>query len=158
VRRAEARPHLTASAPSVTLLLECEAPFGTPCRSLRAKGGPMRKRASGLAAGRPAGMVTLKIPRPLYERLQQLVEGTGFRSVTEFSVYVLRDLAAQPRDLPAGPSGTLSDPIGVQKGRRMAVPLCHLPPHCCRRLPLLVRPRRPCPCPRQVVEQGLAYG
>ncbi len=41
-------------------------------------------------------MVTLKIPRPLYERVQQLIEGTGFRSVTEFATYVLRDLAAQP--------------------------------------------------------------
>jgi len=43
-----------------------------------------------------AGMVTLKIPRPLYERLGQLIEGTGFRSVTEFATYVLRDLASQP--------------------------------------------------------------
>jgi hypothetical protein len=41
-------------------------------------------------------MVTLKIPRPLYERLRQLIEGTGFRSVTEFAIYVLRDLASQP--------------------------------------------------------------
>lgn len=40
--------------------------------------------------------VTLKIPRPLYERLRQVIEGTGFRSVTEFCVYVLRDLAAGP--------------------------------------------------------------
>jgi len=40
--------------------------------------------------------VTLKIPRPLYERLRQVIEGTGFRSVTEFCVYVLRDLAAAP--------------------------------------------------------------
>ncbi|BAS28105.1 ribbon-helix-helix domain-containing protein [Limnochorda pilosa] len=38
--------------------------------------------------------VTIKIPRPLYRRLQQIVEGTGFRSVTEFIIYVLRDLAA----------------------------------------------------------------
>lgn len=38
--------------------------------------------------------VTLKIPRPLYERLRQVIEGTGFRSVTEFAVFVLRDLAA----------------------------------------------------------------
>jgi hypothetical protein len=38
--------------------------------------------------------VTLKIPRPLYERLAQVIEGTGFRSVTEFCVYVLRDLVA----------------------------------------------------------------
>lgn len=43
-----------------------------------------------------AEMVTLKIPRPLYNRLRQLIGGTGFRSVTEFAIYVLRDLAAQP--------------------------------------------------------------
>jgi hypothetical protein len=34
---------------------------------------------------RPAD-VTLKIPRPLYEQLRQVIEGTGFRSVTEFAV------------------------------------------------------------------------
>ena len=45
----------------------------------------------------PSAMVTLKITRPLYERLRQLIEGTGFRSVTEFATYVLRDLASQPR-------------------------------------------------------------
>ena len=39
--------------------------------------------------------VTLKIPRPLYERLQRVIEGTGFRSVNEFVVYVLRDLVAE---------------------------------------------------------------
>jgi hypothetical protein len=44
-------------------------------------------------SGRPPD-VTLKIPRPLYERLAQVIEGTGFRSVTEFCVYVLRDLVA----------------------------------------------------------------
>jgi hypothetical protein len=38
--------------------------------------------------------VTLKIPRPLYERLSKVIEGTGFHSVTEFCVYVLRDLVA----------------------------------------------------------------
>ena len=38
--------------------------------------------------------VTLKIPRPLYDRLARVIEGTGFRSVTEFCVYVLRDLVA----------------------------------------------------------------
>ncbi len=36
--------------------------------------------------------VTLKIPRPLYEQLKQVIEGSGFHSVTEFAVYVLRDL------------------------------------------------------------------
>lgn len=38
--------------------------------------------------------MTLKIPRPLYERLKQVIDGSGFHSVTEFAVYVLRDLAS----------------------------------------------------------------
>lgn len=38
--------------------------------------------------------VTLKIPAELYRNLADLIEGTGFRSVTEFAVYVLRDVAA----------------------------------------------------------------
>jgi hypothetical protein len=41
-----------------------------------------------------AAPVTLKIPRPLYDKLQQLIVGTSFRSVTEFAVYVLRDLVS----------------------------------------------------------------
>jgi metal-responsive CopG/Arc/MetJ family transcriptional regulator len=36
--------------------------------------------------------VTIKIPRPLYENLSGIIEGSGFNSVTEFIVYVLRDL------------------------------------------------------------------
>jgi metal-responsive CopG/Arc/MetJ family transcriptional regulator len=36
--------------------------------------------------------VTIKIPRPLYDNLNQVIEGSGFNSVTEFVVYVLRDL------------------------------------------------------------------
>jgi hypothetical protein len=43
----------------------------------------------------PSRDVTLKIPRPLYERLGQVIEGTGFRSVTEFCVFVLRDLVSE---------------------------------------------------------------
>ena len=38
--------------------------------------------------------VTLKIPRPLYNQLKQVIEGSGFHSVTEFAVYVLRDLVS----------------------------------------------------------------
>jgi hypothetical protein len=41
-----------------------------------------------------ADHVTLKIPRPLYEQLKQVIEGSGFHSVTEFAVYVLRDLVS----------------------------------------------------------------
>jgi hypothetical protein len=42
----------------------------------------------------PDSYVTLKIPRPLYERLKQVIQESGFHSVTEFAVYVLRDLAS----------------------------------------------------------------
>ncbi len=36
--------------------------------------------------------VTLKIPRPLYEKIKIVIEGSGFSSANEFVVYVLRDL------------------------------------------------------------------
>ncbi|MGC9529220.1 MAG: CopG family transcriptional regulator [Candidatus Bipolaricaulaceae bacterium] len=39
--------------------------------------------------------VTLKIPRPLYVSLKRVIEGTGFRSVNEFAVHVLRELVAE---------------------------------------------------------------
>ena len=48
--------------------------------------------------------VTLKIPAQLYRNLTELIHGTGFRSVTEFAVYVLREVAAGgkiPKELPS---------------------------------------------------------
>jgi len=36
--------------------------------------------------------VTIKIPRTLYNKLVTIVSGSGFNSVTEFIIYVLRDL------------------------------------------------------------------
>ena len=36
--------------------------------------------------------VTLKIPRPIYDKLKKVIEGSGFSSVNEFVVYILRDL------------------------------------------------------------------
>ncbi|MFT7075631.1 MAG: Arc/MetJ-type ribon-helix-helix transcriptional regulator, partial [Planctomycetota bacterium] len=36
--------------------------------------------------------VTVKIPRPLYRKIQQVVDGSGFSSPTDFIVFVLRDL------------------------------------------------------------------
>jgi metal-responsive CopG/Arc/MetJ family transcriptional regulator len=39
-----------------------------------------------------ADRVSIKIPRPLYERLQHVIAGSGFSSPTDFIVYVLRDL------------------------------------------------------------------
>lgn len=47
--------------------------------------------------GQPEGHVTLKIPRPLYEQLRQVIADSGFHSVTEFAVYVLRDLVSHHR-------------------------------------------------------------
>ena len=56
--------------------------------------------------------VTLKIPRPLYERLRQVIEGTGFHSVTEFSVYVLRDLvSSQAPPAAAGEDGLTHEEV-----------------------------------------------
>ena len=42
--------------------------------------------------------VTLKIPRPLYDKMKTVIEGSGFSSVNEFVVYILRDLISQSRD------------------------------------------------------------
>jgi hypothetical protein len=38
--------------------------------------------------------VTIKIPGPLYNRIAKIVAGSGFNSVTDFIVYVLRDLVS----------------------------------------------------------------
>ena len=54
--------------------------------------------------GGGGGDVTLKIPRPLYEQLKQVIDGSGFHSVTEFAVYVLRDLVSH--------HGRGGDPMG----------------------------------------------
>jgi Arc/MetJ-type ribon-helix-helix transcriptional regulator len=38
--------------------------------------------------------VTIKIPRELYKKLAQMIQDTGFSSVTEFVVFVMRNLAS----------------------------------------------------------------
>jgi len=38
--------------------------------------------------------VTIKIPRELYQRLGDMIAGTGFSSVNEFIVFVMRSLAS----------------------------------------------------------------
>ena len=37
---------------------------------------------------------TIKIPKILYDSLKEQIKGTGFSSVTDFIVYVMRDIAA----------------------------------------------------------------
>lgn len=39
--------------------------------------------------------VTIKIPRPLYRKIHQVIEGSGFSSPTNFIVFVLRDLVGE---------------------------------------------------------------
>lgn len=39
--------------------------------------------------------VTVKIPRPLYRRIQTVIENSGFSSPTDFIVFVLRDLISE---------------------------------------------------------------
>ncbi|HJM58228.1 MAG: CopG family transcriptional regulator [Planctomycetes bacterium] len=50
--------------------------------------------------------VTIKIPRPLYRKIQQVVEESGFDSPTDFIVYVLRDLMGDAEAEQAEPEFT----------------------------------------------------
>jgi hypothetical protein len=59
--------------------------------------------------------VTLKIPRPLYDKISRVIEGSGYNSVTDFVVYVLRDLVASHK-VP-GAAGFSNDDIELVKQR-----------------------------------------
>lgn len=48
-----------------------------------------KKRPSSSSARRD--YVTLSIPRELYEKANGVIKGTGFRSVTEYAIFVLRE-------------------------------------------------------------------
>ena len=58
--------------------------------------------------------VTIKIPRPLYENLGKIIEGGGFNSVTEFIVYILRDLISS-RSVMTEPSLTKGEIEMIKK-------------------------------------------
>ena len=59
--------------------------------------------------------VTVKIPRPLYERIQQVIDGSGFSSPTDFIVFVLRDLVGDAALQKANPAQGLSDSFSNQE-------------------------------------------
>ncbi len=64
--------------------------------------------------------VTIKIPAELYRNLQDLIDGTGFRSVTEFAVHCLRDVASGGKlDKPA--PGLSGDEIEAVRARLRAL-------------------------------------
>ena len=44
---------------------------------------------------RSSGKTTIKLPTPLYQKVSALIDGAGYNSVTDFVVYVLRDLVGQ---------------------------------------------------------------
>ncbi len=39
--------------------------------------------------------VTIKIPRRLYLKIQEMIDDSGFNSATDFIVYVLRDVLSE---------------------------------------------------------------
>ena len=51
-------------------------------------------------APRKKDKVTVKIPRPLYNHIKVIKENLGFNSVTDFVVYILRNIASS-----TGPQG-----------------------------------------------------
>jgi len=50
--------------------------------------------SSSRNGGRRAKYTTVSIPVTLYNRIKQLIEGTGFTSVSQFVTYVLREIVA----------------------------------------------------------------
>ena len=59
---------------------------------------PAQKNKTGRAE-----YVTLSIPKELYEKAQSAIKGTGFRSVTEYSIFLLRE------SLSLKPGGSVRD-------------------------------------------------
>jgi hypothetical protein len=75
-------------------------------------------------AGVGRDKVTIKIPRELYHNLQDLIKPTGFGSVTEFIVHVLRDVASGGQlkvDETNGEKGLSPDEIDLIRKRLKAL-------------------------------------
>lgn len=58
--------------------------------------------------------VTIKLPKPLYDKLKKVIEGTGYGSVTEFVVFVLRDLLAS-KDIEESPQLTEKEIAAIRR-------------------------------------------
>ncbi|MFH1999653.1 MAG: CopG family transcriptional regulator [Planctomycetota bacterium] len=49
--------------------------------------------------------VSITIPAPLYEHIQGLIAGSGFKSVRDYILFILRDIACEGRaDPPENPT------------------------------------------------------
>ena len=66
--------------------------------------------------------VTIKIPRELYDLVSERIEGTGFRSVSEFIIHVIRDVTASGKLSPAKSDAKLEkDEIEMVRNRLKAL-------------------------------------
>lgn len=76
----------------------------------------------------PETKVTIKIPRPLYNRLRTIVEDGGFNSVTDFVVYVLRDLVSthSEKQQPESVGDTRLSPYEIEAIRKRLKSLGYL--------------------------------
>ena len=50
------------------------------------------------------GHTTVSIPKPLYGRLKELIQGTGFTSVSDFATFVLREIVISTNESDASAS------------------------------------------------------
>ncbi|HOV90372.1 MAG TPA: ribbon-helix-helix domain-containing protein [Syntrophorhabdaceae bacterium] len=59
--------------------------------------------------------VTIKIPKALYKNIQEIIKDTGFSSVTDFIVYVLRDVISMKSTANSQPSLSKDDIDAIKK-------------------------------------------
>ncbi|RPJ49287.1 MAG: CopG family transcriptional regulator [Candidatus Latescibacterota bacterium] len=59
--------------------------------------------------------VTIKIPRPLYRKISQVIDGSGFSSPTEFIVFILRDLVGEKGVITGGDDFTLEELRSIRR-------------------------------------------
>ncbi len=59
--------------------------------------------------------VTIKIPRPLYNRIGTVIEGSGFSSPTDFIVFVLRDILGGAAPDPAQETFSAEELNGIRQ-------------------------------------------
>ena len=55
----------------------------------------MRKEMKKKKENQESKFTTVSIPTPLFEKVKQRIEGTGFTSVSSYVVYVLREVLSE---------------------------------------------------------------
>jgi Arc/MetJ-type ribon-helix-helix transcriptional regulator len=79
----------TSAFPARAQIVRLSPPARVAARALR--GGHRERSFIVMSESR----VTVKIPRPLYRKIQLVIEKSGFSSPTDFIVFVLRDLLGE---------------------------------------------------------------